>query len=81
MRELSPPGAPHPPAVSIHSGTRDISTHGLCAQLDQACPDSALVRCEIHVPGCPVAIPTLAQVRWVQNGQGMFVAGLEFLPQ
>jgi len=81
IRELSPPGTPDPLAVSIHSETRNISTHGLCVQLDQACPDSALVRCEIHVPSCPVAIPTLAQVRWVQDGQGTFVAGLEFLPQ
>ncbi|SRR5260370_34381747 len=81
LQELPPPGIAPASAATIAGETRNISSHGLCAELDRACPDSALLRCEFQIAGCPVAIPTLVHVRWLQNGHGKCVAGLEFLPQ
>ena len=79
IQELSSPGAPDPPAAPIRGKTRNISNGGLCVLLDQVSNASSLLKCEIFVPGCPVAIPTLARVRWIQNGHREFIAGLEFL--
>jgi len=80
LQELSPPGIPDPSAVSVHSETRNISNGGLCVLLEQECHRSSLLKCEISVAGSAVAIPTLAQVRWMQeNERGEFATGLAFL--
>jgi hypothetical protein len=79
VRELVAPGIGLPSTAAIHGETRNISGGGFCALLDQACHDSALLQCEILMAGYPVAIPTLVQVRWVQNNQQKCLAGLEFL--
>lgn len=79
VQELAPPAIGPPTAAAIRGETRNISSGGLCALLDQACRDSALLRCEILVAGGSVAIPTLAYVRWVQSNHRRCLAGLEFL--
>src|SRR5579859_931225 len=76
--EFSPPGT-SAFAPRIHGETRNLSSSGLCVVLDHRCHDAALLLCEILVNGCPVAIPTLARVRWVQSNHQSFLAGCEFL--
>ena len=78
-QEVGPAGTPDPTATCMRGVTRNLSESGFCVLLDQACHVSSLLRCEISLAGYPVAVPTLAHVRWTQNGQRAFVAGVEFL--
>jgi hypothetical protein len=59
-----------------------MSKGGLCLVLDRSCTQSSLLRCEIFLLDSPVAIPTLAQVRWIhEDSSNKFVTGVEFLLQ
>jgi len=59
----------------------DISDGGLSILIPQAVPVSNPIRCEIRLPDLPVSIPTLAQVRWVENSPSSAGTriGLQFL--
>src|SRR5215472_6851053 len=77
-----PPDAAATQKPTIHGRTRNISKGGLCLVLDRSCQESSLLRCEIFLPDSPVAIPTLAQVRWIdEDSSKEFVIGVEFLLQ
>jgi PilZ domain len=68
------------PSIPSLSGEMwNISGGGFCAQVSGSSRDSVLLQCEISVAGFPVAIPTLAYVRWVKNGKPKSLVGLEFL--
>ncbi|OLC95632.1 MAG: hypothetical protein AUH86_11575 [Acidobacteria bacterium 13_1_40CM_4_58_4] len=60
---------------------QDIGTGGICFVGDEPMTVFALVRCEIVVSDTAVGIPTLMQVRWIQEistGNGCKI-GLKFL--
>ena len=60
---------------------RDIGAGGLCILTDELLHVSHLARCEIPLPGLPVAIPTLAQIRWIRRDpvEATHFVGLQFL--
>jgi hypothetical protein len=60
---------------------RNVSEGGLCVAWDRAPNSSSILRCRIFVDGAAAAIPTLAQVRWMRQGDGDSVAGMAFLLQ
>ena len=78
-QEVSPFGPPDPSAGVIQGTIQNISDRGLCVAWDRTPTSSSLLKCRIVVTGSPVAIPTLAQVRWVGNEQGESLTGMEFL--
>ena len=63
----------------IRGTTRNISDGGLCVGWDRIPAPSAFLKCWICVTDSSVAIPTLAQVRWVGEGQSEPLTGMEFL--
>jgi hypothetical protein len=68
------------PKAPIRGQTQNISQGGVCLLNNSSIPASSLVRCEIEVPGNPVAIPTLMQVAWTQRTPtGKYKIGLQFL--
>jgi len=77
-QEISRSGIPSS-ATRARCQTENLSSGGCCVVLDQQCREAALLRCEILMSGCPVAIPTLARVRWVESDRQPCRAGLEFL--
>ena len=79
---LSPAGLASEEADAIHGEIQNISNGGFCLLLEKPCKVSSLLRCEILLPDVPVAIPTLAQVRWtLETPEGSYVAGVQFLLQ
>jgi hypothetical protein len=79
---LSSSGLPSEVADAIHGEIQNISNGGFRLLLERPCEVSSLLRCEILLPGFPGAIPTLAQIRWVQGtAEGNYVAGVQFLLQ
>ena len=63
----------------IHGEAVNVSSGGLCVQLNQTCIASAILMCEVFFVGSSAAIPTLTRVRWIQNGGPKSIVGLEFL--
>jgi len=63
----------------VHGEAVNMSSGGLCVQLNQTCTAAAIVMCEVFFIGSPAAIPTLMRVRWIQNGGPKSIVGLEFL--
>jgi hypothetical protein len=59
----------------------DIGGGGLCLVTSEKTEPSTAMRCEIFAPHVPVGIPTLLQVRWVQQNAGgrMYTLGLQFV--
>lgn len=79
---LSSSGLSREEEEAIDGEVQNISNGGFCLLLEKPCEASSLLRCEIVLPGIPVAIPTLAQVRWMQaTPEGTYVAGVQFLLQ
>jgi len=64
---------------SIHGQSRNISSGGICLLLDHACEVSSVLRCELFMLGSAIAIPTLAQVRRVEQEHDQFAVAIEFI--
>jgi len=65
----------------VRGALRDISAGGLCLQSDRPLKQSQVVLCDLPIPGLPVAIPTLMNVRWVRQSPEAqeYTIGLQFL--
>jgi len=79
--QLSPPGEP-----SVHGGVlqgkvENISAGGVCIRTKKALKTSGLVRCELQLPGIPVRVPILGQVRWIEKRSGVnpYRVGLQYI--
>jgi PilZ domain len=58
----------------------NMSTGGMCLATDRPLTPYATIRCEITLPGSPVGVPCLLQVRWVREvQQGVYMSGLLYL--
>ncbi len=63
----------------------DVSAGGACVVTDEPAEPFALLQARFRVPGVPVPIPSLMQVRWVRQQapvpfrKGSFRLGLAFL--
>ena len=82
LTAIEPDGAiPARPATDIRGEISDIGGGGLCLVTSEKTEPSMAMRCEIFAPHVPVGIPTLLQVRWVQeSGAGrMYTLGLQFV--
>jgi len=81
VRQLSAAGKPRLGWGVLHVKTENISTGGMCARAKQPLKSSHLVRCELRLPGAPVHIPFLAQVRWSEkhSGANQYRIGLHFV--
>jgi hypothetical protein len=81
-QELSLAGLPQARREAIARGhIQDISLAGMCVVSDQPFRRFQLLRCEIFPSDAPVAIPTLAQVRWTLRAPENhgFRVGVRFL--
>ncbi len=63
------------------SQIRDISPSGMCVLTEQAFQKDQILLCKIFPSKFPVAIPTLAQVRWTlkESKNHGFRVGIRFL--
>ena len=61
--------------------TENIGIGGVCVLSDGSVPVNAVLRCELGLPGAPIGIPTLMQVRWASEAADKkgFRLGLQFL--
>ena len=68
-------------AGDIRGEISDIGGGGLCLVTSEKTEPAMALRCEIFAPHVPVGIPTLLQVKWVQeNAAGrMYTLGLQFV--
>ena len=80
-KELSSVGVPEERQQFLHGRTQNISAGGLCLRAERPLKKSGLLRCELRLPGIPVAIPTLMRVRWIEQSsrKPRYRMGLEFL--
>ena len=66
--------------ASFQGAIANMSTGGLCLTTDRPLTPYSTIRCEITLPGSPVGVPCLLQVRWVREvQQGVFLSGLLYL--
>ena len=81
VRLLLEAGKPPLSRALLRGKTENISTGGLCIRAKQPLRKSQLVRCELRLPGVPVHIPFLAQVRWSEKRPGPkpYRVGLQFV--
>lgn len=65
----------------VQGRIRNISAGGLCLLTNRPAKESHVLRCELPLPGIPVSIPTLMQVRWTRQAPGKlrYLIGLQFL--
>ena len=64
----------------IRGEISDIGGGGLCLVTSERTEPGTPMRCEIFSPPVPVGIPTLLQVRWVEDAGGrMYRLGLQFV--
>ena len=66
----------------VHGRVRNVSNAGICLVTEQPLEDSSLLRCGVPLPGAPVAVPTLMQVRWTRQSGGRhdgYISGLQFI--
>jgi len=65
----------------LQAQMQNLSTGGLCLLGDRAVELSQVFRCEIPLPGLPVGIPTLLQVRWIDRPPDAhaYRVGLQFV--
>ena len=76
VRESSIQGQTHQRATGyIH----DISAGGIQIHSRTALQIGDFVRCELVVPGLPVAIPTLMQVCWTRPMGNGYPSGLKYV--
>jgi len=79
--QLSLPGKPGGHGGVLHSKVENISTGGVCIRTKKPLKTSGLVRCELQLPGIPVRIPILGQVRWIEkrSGANPYRVGLQYI--
>jgi|SRR5579864_526852 len=78
-QELSDCGTPSEDD-ELQGEIHNISRGGFCITLKRLCRVSSVLKCDIIIPGVPVSIPTLAQVRWShESPEGGWAAGFQFL--
>jgi hypothetical protein len=79
--QLSLTDKPRPALAVLRGKTENISTGGVCIHTRRPLEGSQLVRCELRLPGVPVRIPFLAQVRWSekQPSTNQYRIGLQFV--
>jgi len=67
--------------VPLLGKAENIAKGGICVISAHAVPTNSLVRCELMLAGSSVGIPSLAQVRWVENSveTNGYRLGLQFL--
>lgn len=66
----------------VHGRVRNVSNAGICLITEQPLQDSSLLRCGVPLPGAPLAVPTLMQVRWTRQTGARFdayISGLQFI--
>ena len=63
--ELSAYGISEPGHPELTGRMENISNGGLCLLTGRLLKPLQVVRCKLSLPGIPIAIPTLLQVRWV----------------
>ena len=66
----------------LHGRVQNVSNAGMCLVTEQPLEGASLLRCGVPLPGAPVAVPTLMQVRWTrQNGakSASYMSGLQFI--
>lgn len=80
VQELSPTSKTPLPKTAIRGLVHNLSNAGFSLSTAAPLNHSTVVRCDIAVKNLPVAIPTLAQVRWVHRGHGgEYRSGLVYL--
>ena len=79
--QLSLTDKPRPALAVLRGKTENISTGGVCVRTKRALKTAGLVRCELRLPGIPVHVPILAQVRWIEkrSGPNPYRVGLQFI--
>jgi len=72
---------PERPHTDLRGEISDIGSGGLRLVTTERPEPTTALRCEIFAPHVPVGIPTLLQVRWVQENTGgrMYTLGLQFV--
>jgi len=79
-QEVSSAGTPREGALLIEGEICNLSEGGCCILSDQACAESALLKCRISPPNLAAGIPTLMQVRWTRRDPARgFALGVNFL--
>jgi len=66
----------------VRGRVRNVSSTGICLVTEQPLERSSLLRCAVPLPGAPVKVPTLMQVRWTrQTGASLdpYISGLQFI--
>jgi hypothetical protein len=78
---LSPLRIAEEAPVWLEAVTENIGPGGIGILTDLPLAPKAVLRCEFAVPGSPLLIPTLMQVRWSDKGTGKLrrKVGLKFL--
>ena len=69
-------------APPVLGRVRNVSNEGICLVTEQPLEDSSLLRCGVSLPGAPVAVPTLMQVRWTRRSGAKrdgYISGLQFI--
>jgi hypothetical protein len=72
----------HRRSPPVHGRVRNVSSTGICLVTEQPLERSSLLRCAVSLPGAPVAVPTLMQVRWTRQTGVMldpYISGLQFI--
>jgi hypothetical protein len=69
------------PSVSLQGVTENVGNGGVCLVANRLLPLNSVLRCELIVSDMPMEIPTLMQVRWLQQLEGTsnYKLGLKFL--
>src|SRR5262245_53574542 len=63
----------------VHAVLQDLSRGGVCLRADHSVKREQIVRCELSLPGIPVAIPTLMRVRWTRRVKQGYMIGMQFV--
>jgi len=78
--DLTATMTPHQSREQEHTGTtRNLGRGGLCIVTPFGLQEHQVVRIGIPVPESELTTPTLAEVRWLQEGEGAVRAGLKYL--
>ena len=80
VQPLRPSGITAENLGAVEGEIQNISSGGFCFLADRPSELASVLRCEISFPGAPIAIPTLAHVRWSRPDEhGGYAAGVRFL--
>jgi len=67
LQELSGESRTTPAGPPIFAHIYNVSQRGMCVSSSVPLIYSKVVRCDIGLKDLPVAVPTVAQVRWVEK--------------